>query len=50
LIKIDHERRPDLGEQFMLATQTVAGVGDWPNTVFLTSEAKPFCGAMNAWQ
>ncbi|MCF6305429.1 MAG: DUF255 domain-containing protein [Rhodobacteraceae bacterium] len=43
-IKIDRERRPDLDEQFMLATQTVAGVGGWPNTVFLTSEAKPFFG------
>ncbi len=41
-IKIDRERRPDLDDQFMLVTQTIAGAGGWPNSVFLTSEAKPF--------
>lgn len=41
-IKIDRERRPDLDEQFMLVTQTVSGAGGWPNSVFLTPDAKPF--------
>lgn len=43
-IKVDREERPDLDEQFMLVTQTVSGSGGWPNSVFLTSEAKPFYG------
>ena len=43
-IKIDRERRPDLDEQFMLATQIMTGVGGWPNSVFLTADAKPFYG------
>ena len=43
-IKMDREERPDLDEQFMLMTQTVAGSGGWPNSVFLTSEAAPFYG------
>ena len=41
-IKIDRERRPDLDEQFMLVTQVIAGNGGWPNSVFLTSQGKPF--------
>ena len=41
-IKVDRERRPDLDEQFMLATQLIAGNGGWPNSVFLTSDVEPF--------
>ena len=41
-IKIDRERRPDLDEQFMLATQLIAGAGGWPNSVFLTPDGNPF--------
>lgn len=44
-IKIDRERRPDLDEQFMLATQALTGRGGWPNSVFMTSNAKPFYAA-----
>ncbi|MEP0941468.1 MAG: DUF255 domain-containing protein [Rhizobiaceae bacterium] len=44
-IKIDRERRPDLDEQFMLATQALTGRGGWPNSVFMTSDAKPFYAA-----
>ncbi|MGV6848470.1 MAG: DUF255 domain-containing protein [Marinibacterium sp.] len=41
-IKIDRESRPDLDEQFMLATQLLSGGGGWPNTVFLTPQGDPF--------
>ena len=41
-IKIDRERRPGLDEQFMLVTQVIAGNGGWPNSIFLTADAKPF--------
>ena len=41
-IKIDRERRPDLDEQFSLATQALTGQSGWPNSVFLTPGAKPF--------
>ncbi|MEE9389032.1 MAG: DUF255 domain-containing protein [Paracoccaceae bacterium] len=41
-IKIDRERRPDLDEQFLLATQVLTGAGGWPNSVFLTPDADPF--------
>ena len=44
-IKVDRERRPDLDEQFMLATQAIAGHGGWPNSVFLTPDALPFYAA-----
>ena len=44
-IKVDRERRPDLDEQFMLATQAIAGHSGWPNSVFMTPEAKPFYAA-----
>ncbi len=41
-IKIDRESRPDLDEQFMMATQLLSGGGGWPNTVFLTPDGDPF--------
>ena len=44
-IKVDRERRPDLDEQFMLATQAIAGHSGWPNSVFMTPKAKPFYAA-----
>ncbi len=43
-IKVDRERRPDLDEQFLLATQVLTGSSGWPNTVFLTPEGDPFHG------
>ncbi len=41
-IKIDREQRPDLDNQFMLVTEAMTGAGGWPNSVFLTANAKPF--------
>ncbi len=43
-IKIDRDRRPDLDEQFMLASETLSGVSGWPNNVFLTPKGDPFFG------
>ncbi|HFQ15796.1 MAG TPA: thioredoxin domain-containing protein, partial [Rhodobacteraceae bacterium] len=43
-IKIDRELRPDLDEQFMLATRTIAGTGGWPNNLILTPLGDPFYG------
>ncbi len=43
-IKIDRERRPDLDEQYLLATQLLTGSGGWPNTVFLSPGGDPFHG------
>lgn len=41
-IKIDRESRPDLDEQFMLATEILTGGRGWPNTVILTPMGDPF--------
>ena len=42
-IKVDREERPELDQQFMVATQVIArGRGGWPNSVWLTSEGKPW--------
>ncbi len=41
-IKVDREERPDVDEQYMLATQLVMGRGGWPNSVWLTPEGKPW--------
>jgi len=41
-IKVDREERPDVDEQYMLATQLVTGRGGWPNSVWLTPEGKPW--------
>jgi hypothetical protein len=41
-IKVDRERRPDVDETYMLATQLITGRGGWPNSVFLTPDRKPF--------
>ena len=41
-IKVDRERRPDVDETYMLATQLITGAGGWPNSVFLTPDRKPF--------
>jgi len=43
-IKVDRERRPDVDETYMLATQLITGGGGWPNTVFMTPDRKPFYG------
>jgi uncharacterized protein YyaL (SSP411 family) len=45
-IKVDREERPEVDEQFMLATQLITRAGGgWPNTVWLTPEGKPFFAA-----
>jgi len=41
-IKVDKEERPDIDEIYMTATQIITGQGGWPNTLWLTPDAKPF--------
>jgi len=41
-IKVDRERRPDIDETYMLATQIITQRGGWPNSLFLTPDRKPF--------
>ena len=41
-IKVDREERPDIDEQYMLATQLVTGQGGWPNSVWLTPDGRPW--------
>jgi uncharacterized protein YyaL (SSP411 family) len=41
-IKVDREERPDVDEQYMLATQLVTGRGGWPNSVWLTPDGRPW--------
>ncbi|MGI9387709.1 MAG: thioredoxin domain-containing protein, partial [Methyloligellaceae bacterium] len=43
-VKVDRERRPDVDETYMLATQLISRSGGWPNNVFMTPERKPFYG------
>jgi len=41
-IKVDREERPDLDQIYMTATQLTSGSGGWPNSLFLTTDLKPF--------
>ena len=41
-IKVDRERRPDVDETYMIATQIITKGGGWPNSLFLTPDLKPF--------
>ena len=41
-VKVDREERPDIDQVYMQATVLLTGKGGWPNSVFLTPEAKPF--------
>jgi uncharacterized protein YyaL (SSP411 family) len=41
-IKVDREQRPDIDEQYMLATQLMTGRGGWPNSVWLTTDGRPW--------
>jgi uncharacterized protein YyaL (SSP411 family) len=41
-IKVDREERPELDEQYMLATELITGRGGWPNSLWLTPDRKPF--------
>jgi uncharacterized protein YyaL (SSP411 family) len=44
-IKVDRETRPDVDHLYMVATQSLAGRGGWPNTLLLTPDLKPFFAA-----
>ncbi|MBA3845945.1 MAG: thioredoxin domain-containing protein, partial [Planctomycetes bacterium] len=41
-IKVDREERPDIDEQYMLATQLMTGRGGWPNSVWLMPDGRPW--------
>lgn len=41
-IKVDREERPDIDEQYMLATQLIVQRGGWPNSVWLTPDGRPW--------
>lgn len=41
-IKVDREQRPDIDEQLMIATQLLTGRGGWPNSVWLTTDGRPW--------
>ncbi len=41
-IKVDRERRPDIDDIYMLATEILTKTGGWPNSVFLTPDKQPF--------
>jgi len=41
-IKVDREQRPDIDEQYMLATQLFTRRGGWPNSVWLTPDGRPW--------
>ena len=41
-IKVDREERPDIDEQYMLATQMMTQRGGWPNSVWLRPDGKPW--------
>lgn len=42
-IKVDREERPELDQQFMVASQLVSGGrGGWPNSVWLTPTGEPW--------
>jgi uncharacterized protein YyaL (SSP411 family) len=41
-IKVDREERPEIDQQYMLATQLITGRGGWPNSVWLTPDGKPW--------
>ena len=44
-IKVDRERHPEVDQTYMLATELIAQMGGWPNSVFLTPDLKPFFAA-----
>ncbi len=41
-IKVDREERPDIDEQYMLATRLMTQRAGWPNSVWLTPDGKPW--------
>ena len=45
-ILVDRERRPDIDESYMMATEAMSGQGGWPNNLILTPEKEPVFGAV----
>src|SRR5262245_61798816 len=43
-IKVDRAERPDLGQLYMGAVQSMTGRGGWPMSVFLPPTGRPFYG------
>jgi hypothetical protein len=43
-VKVDREERPDVDRIYMTFVQAFTGSGDWPMSVFLTPQLKPFFG------
>ncbi|MEL6108967.1 MAG: thioredoxin domain-containing protein [Planctomycetota bacterium] len=41
-IKVDREERPEVDQQYMMATQLLTGRGGWPNSVWLTPDGRPW--------
>ncbi len=41
-VKVDRERRPEVDEPYLLATQALTGRSGWPNNLFLTPDLEPF--------
>ena len=41
-IKVDREERPDIDEQYMVATQLMTRHGGWPNSVWLMPDGRPW--------
>ncbi|KKN64134.1 hypothetical protein LCGC14_0494750 [marine sediment metagenome] len=41
-IKVDREERPDIDEQYMIATQLITRRGGWPNSLWLTPDGRPW--------
>ena len=41
-VKVDREERPEVDQQYMMATQLLTGRGGWPNSVWLTPDGRPW--------
>src|SRR5216684_7266068 len=41
-IKVDREERPDIDSVYMTVSQMITGGGEWPLTILMTPDKKPF--------
>jgi len=41
-VEVDREERPDVDDACMIATQILTGCGGWPNSPWLTPDARPW--------
>ncbi len=41
-VKVDREERPDIDDVYMTATSLITGRGGWPNSLWLTTDKRPF--------